>query len=74
VSDLNLDFWRTVAPEIDWRELKIGEVFMLEYGRLRQWSKVVSLSDDSFVCVQAGVADIPTDGHYKVLVMGEPDD
>lgn len=71
MSNLNSDFWNIVGNTVSWRDLEVGEVFLLEQGPMRQIMKVVAMDEDSFDC-QLTYDELPQ--RHKVLVIGRDDD
>lgn len=75
MSSLNSDFWEIVAAEtggnttVTWRDLEVGEVFLLERGPVRQVCEVVSMHEDSFDCRLAWGKELPS--RHKVLVIAD---
>lgn len=72
MSNLNSDFWNIVGNTVSWRDLEVGEVFLLEQGPIRQIMKVVAMDEESFDCHLAFGESLPE--RHKVLVIGRDDD
>jgi len=72
MSNLNSDFWNIVGDRaVSWRDLEIGELFLLERGPARMIMKVVKMDADSFDC-QLTYDPLPE--RHKVIVIGGNDD
>lgn len=62
-------FWETVGRRVEFDELEVGEVFLLDTGKTRQVCRVTRRDGNSFEAVPLppGKDDLPED--YKVWVM-----